>query len=74
MGKEFVVSPIAKPRSSKNLEFELAGQKLPLFEFSEILVQSKKGLETFLFSEMCAKSCVRLLYPEYVFSLVIVPY
>lgn len=53
MGKEFVVLPTAKPRSNKSLEFELTGQKPSLFEFSDILVQAKKGPESFLFSDVC---------------------
>jgi len=74
VGKEFVILPTAKHKSNKNLEFELTGQKLPVFEFSEILVQYRKGLQDLLFSEMCAKSWVRLIYPVYMFSLVIVTY
>lgn len=57
MGKEFVILPTAKPRSNKSLEFELTGQKLSLFEFSDILVQAKKGPESLLLSDVLNPMC-----------------
>lgn len=64
VGKDFVMLPIAKPRSNKNLKFELTSQKIPLFEFSEILVQSKKRvLKVFCFQK--CRTLWEITHPGY---------
>lgn len=47
-------------------QFELTSQKLLLFEFSEILVQSKKRvLKIFCFQKCVIELCGKLVYPAW---------